>query len=107
MDEIKEFCHKKYNVSFPIFGKVDVNGPNAHPVYKYLRQHLPIDEGGGGGVGPGRELGWNFIKILVDKDGQPVRLFTQQWSQSQVEHAVYDLLVDKQRRKAQRRRRHT
>ncbi len=58
--QIKNFCSVAYHVTFPIFSKVDVNGPNAHPVYQFLRRELPESEGGGGGKGAGRELIWNF-----------------------------------------------
>lgn len=40
--------------------QIDVNGPNTHPVYTFLKRELPVSEGGGGGKGPGRDLTWNF-----------------------------------------------
>jgi glutathione peroxidase len=56
---------------------VEVNGAGMHPVYQFLRQQLPVSEGGGGGAGYGRDIGWNFFKYVVNKKGQPVKLFPQ------------------------------
>lgn len=57
--EIKDFCTSVYGVTFPISQKVEVNGPNAHPIYKYCK-----DKATGG-----RDIGWNFEKFLVSSDG--------------------------------------
>jgi glutathione peroxidase len=57
--EIKDFCTNVYGITFPISEKIEVNGPNAHPIYKYLK-----DNGTGG-----RDIGWNFEKFLVSTDG--------------------------------------
>lgn len=94
--DIKSFCADRYHTTFPIFSKVQVNGPSAHPVFHYLRRELPADQGGGGGVAAGKDIGWNFYKFLVGRDGKPVKLFHQQWQQAVVEHAVYEMLVDPQ-----------
>jgi len=91
--EIESFCTHNYHVTFPLFQKVEVNGPNAHPVFQYLKKYLPEAYGGGGGKGPGKELGWNFQKFLVDRDGKPVKLRTQDWDQAIVENDVYELLT--------------
>lgn len=61
-DEIGAFCQKNYGVTFPMFSKVDVNGDQAHPLYKWLREQK-------GGL-LGRKIKWNFTKFLVGKDGQ-------------------------------------
>lgn len=90
--QIKNFCSTSYHVTFPMFSKVDVNGPNTHPVYQFLRRELPESEGGGGGKSAGRELIWNFQKILVNHLGQPVKLFYQNWDQGAVEQEIYRLL---------------
>ena len=58
-EEIKEFCTTKYGVTFTIAKKIDVNGPNAHPIYRFLRESA---------VG-GKNIGWNFEKFLVSEDG--------------------------------------
>ena len=64
---ISEFCRINYGVTFPMFSKVDVNGKNAHPVFKYLRKELR-------GIG-GSRIKWNFTKFLVDKNGKAVKRF--------------------------------
>lgn len=66
-DDIKSSCLINYGVSFPMFAKVDVNGPAAHPVFNYLTQALP------GFLG--RRIKWNFTKFLIGRDGQPVKRF--------------------------------
>lgn len=66
--EISEFCDLKFNISFPLFKKVDVNGENTHPVYKYLKEELP-------GILGSKNIKWNFTKFLVDKNGKPVKRY--------------------------------
>jgi glutathione peroxidase len=63
-DEIGQFCQVNYGVSFPMFAKIDVNGPDAHPLYRYLKHEKP-------GVLGGR-IKWNFTKFLVDRAGKVV-----------------------------------
>jgi glutathione peroxidase len=63
-EEIEDFCRKNYGVSFPMFGKIDVNGPAAHPLYRWLK------EAGGGG-----DIEWNFVKFLVGPDGEVIRRY--------------------------------
>ena len=67
-DDIKNFCEINYGVSFPMFSKIDVNGPTAHPIYKYLKKELK-------GF-PGSELKWNFTKFLIDSNGNPSKRFS-------------------------------
>ena len=62
--EIGQFCSSNYAVSFPIFDKIDVNGDNAHPLYKYLR-------GEKSGL-LGSSIKWNFTKFLIDRSGKVV-----------------------------------
>jgi len=66
-DTIEGSCLVNYGVSFPMFEKVDVKGPNAHPLFKWLSMQLP------GLVG--RQIKWNFTKFLIGRDGQPLRRF--------------------------------
>ncbi len=63
--EIKNFCALNYNVQFPLFAKIEVNGANAHPLYQYLKKQAP-------GVLGTEAIKWNFTKFLVDKDGKVV-----------------------------------
>lgn len=66
--EIGVFCEKNYSVSFPMFAKIDVNGKNAHPLYRFLKKEKP------GILGPldGGSIKWNFTKFLVDREGKVV-----------------------------------
>lgn len=65
--EISEGCLINYGVTFPMFSKIDVNGDNAHPIYKYLKNKLP-------GI-LGKRIKWNFAKFLIDGTGIPVKRF--------------------------------
>jgi len=65
---IAEGCLLNYGVTFPMFSKTDVNGPDAHPLFKYLRSELP-------GV-LSNKIRWNFTKFLIDADGRPVKRFS-------------------------------
>ena len=66
--DIAEFCQLNYGVSFPMMGKVDVNGPQAHPLYKWLSAEAP-------GLLGSKSIKWNFTKFLVGKDGQVIRRY--------------------------------
>jgi glutathione peroxidase len=61
-DEIGAFCEKNYGVNFPLFAKIDVNGEQAHPLFKYLKNAAT-------GVLGSEAIKWNFTKFLVKKDG--------------------------------------
>jgi glutathione peroxidase len=61
-------CVLNYGVTFPMFRKVDVNGENAHPVFKYLKKALPGLLGGA--------VKWNFTKFLIDQNGRPTKRFS-------------------------------
>ena len=66
--EIKDFCSLTYDVTFPMFAKIDVNGAHAHPLYEYLTKQK------GGGV-LGRNIKWNFTKFLIGRDGKVIGRF--------------------------------
>jgi len=66
--EIAAFCQLNYGVSFPMMGKIDVNGPAAHPLYKWLSSEAP-------GLLGSKAIKWNFTKFLVGKDGQVIRRY--------------------------------
>ena len=66
--EIGAFCQKNYGVSFPMFAKIEVNGPRAHPLYKYLKDAKP-------GLLGSENIKWNFTKFLIDKAGRVVRRY--------------------------------
>lgn len=63
--EIKQFCSLKFNVSFPLFSKIDVKGDDAHPLYRYLTGESPHSG----------EISWNFNKFLVNPSGEVVGRF--------------------------------
>jgi glutathione peroxidase len=65
--EIKEFCSRTYDVTFPMFAKIDVNGDDAHPLYEWLKSEQRGLLGG--------RIKWNFTKFLVNRSGQPVRRY--------------------------------
>ena len=67
-EQIGTFCEKNYGVSFPVFAKIDVNGREAHPLYRFLKRKKP------GLFGFGR-IPWNFTKFLVDREGNVVKRF--------------------------------
>ena len=62
--EAAEFCRLNYGVTFPIFDKIEVNGENADPLYKYL-----VEQTGGGAIK------WNFTKFLIGRDGEIIKRF--------------------------------
>ncbi|GAA4875568.1 glutathione peroxidase [Serinicoccus chungangensis] len=66
-EEIGDFCHRNYGVSFPMFAKVEVNGSGAHPLYRWLKQQKRGLLGG--------RIAWNFTKSLVGPDGQVVKRY--------------------------------
>ena len=66
--EIAKFCQVNYGVSFPMMGKIAVNGPTAHPLYKWLSAEAP-------GLLGSKSIKWNFTKFLVGKDGQVIRRY--------------------------------
>jgi glutathione peroxidase len=66
--EIRAFCTTQYQVSFPLFAKIEVKGPNAHPLYRYLCDSLP-------GLLGLTAIKWNFTKFLISPAGEPVRRF--------------------------------
>ncbi len=66
--EIQEFCSSGYNISFPLFAKIEVNGTNTHPLYQYLKNEKP-------GVLGSKGIKWNFTKFLVDRTGKVVKRY--------------------------------
>lgn len=67
-EEIRTFCSTRYEVSFPLFSKVEVNGPGAHPLFTRLKEAAP-------GVLGSTAIKWNFTKFLVDKHGQVLKRY--------------------------------
>jgi glutathione peroxidase len=70
-DDIRSFCRDRYSVGFPVFDKIEVNGPDRHPLYASLTQ-VPDTDGVAG------DIQWNFEKFLVSPGGHPVQRFRPQ-----------------------------
>ncbi len=82
---IKSFCTRNYAVTFPLFAKIHVNGPDTHPLFAYLKEQQP-------GLSPDGEIKWNFTKFLVDRNGRVVRRFAPTDTVGAVEREVVELL---------------
>jgi glutathione peroxidase len=67
-DEIKTFCSTRYDVTFPMFAKIDVNGDHADPLYQWLKSE-------GKGILGSESVKWNFTKFLIDENGQVVKRY--------------------------------
>jgi glutathione peroxidase len=65
---ISEFCELNFGVDFPLFGKIDVNGDEAHPLYQHLKQEAP-------GLLGSKAVKWNFTKFLVGRDGKVIKRY--------------------------------
>ena len=70
-EEIANFCKLNYDVSFPLYAKIDVNGDNAAPIYKHLKNEAP-------GLLGSKGIKWNFTKFLVDRAGKVVKRYPPQ-----------------------------
>ncbi|HKL91743.1 MAG: glutathione peroxidase [Bacteroidales bacterium] len=81
---ISEGCVLNYGVSFQMFSKVDVNGENAHPLYKYLKKEKSGIFGSG--------IKWNFTKFLIDKNGNPVKRYAPTTKPEKIEKDLKKLL---------------
>ncbi len=84
---IKRFCAEQYDVTFPLFAKIEVNGPGTHPLYAYLKAAKP-------GVLGTEAIKWNFTKFLVDKDGEVLRRYAPRDTPEKIGQDLVDLLPD-------------
>ncbi|WP_270180505.1 glutathione peroxidase [Alkalihalobacillus sp. CinArs1] len=83
-EEIQSFCSLNYGVDFPMFSKIDVNGDDAHPLYKYLTYEAPEVEHG--------DIPWNFTKFLVDKSGNVVKRYSPETEPLELKKHVEGML---------------
>ena len=83
-EEIQEFCTLKYNTTFPLFSKIDVNGKNADPLFVYLKAQQ------GGFLGD--DIKWNFTKFLVSRDGTVVGRYAPVTKPEKIEEDILKLL---------------
>jgi glutathione peroxidase len=85
-DEITEFCQLNYGVSFPMFGKVEVNGSDADPLFKHLKAEAP------GALGT-ESIKWNFTKFLVDSSGKVIKRYAPKTKPADIAADVEALLA--------------
>jgi glutathione peroxidase len=83
--EIANFCSLTYDVSFPMFGKIEVNGPKTDPLYAFLKHDKK-------GLLGSEGIKWNFTKFLIGRDGKPVERFAPSVTPKALESAVEALL---------------
>ncbi len=83
--EIATFCATTYGVTFPMFAKIDVNGEDAHPLYKFLKKERK-------GLAGSEAIKWNFTKFLVDGDGAVVARFGPQDAPEQISRKIEAML---------------
>ncbi|MEK6805086.1 MAG: glutathione peroxidase [Pseudomonadota bacterium] len=84
-NEIKNFCSLTYEVDFPMYAKVEVNGPNTHPLYQHLKSAAP-------GLLGSERIKWNFTKFLVDKTGKVVKRYGSVDTPEKIESDLLPLL---------------
>ena len=83
--QIATFCSSRFDVTFPIFAKCEVNGTNAHPLYRHLKSAAP-------GLLRTEAIKWNFTKFLIARDGQKVQRFGSAQGVTTLERHVIDFL---------------
>jgi glutathione peroxidase len=84
-DEITEFCQLNYGVSFPMMGKIEVNGSGADPLYKHLKKEAP------GALGT-QAIKWNFTKFLIDTEGNVLKRYASKTKPKDIEKDIKKLL---------------
>lgn len=83
-EEIEKFCTVKYNVTFPIFEKIAVNGDKTHPLYVFLKNSLKLDGK--------NDIRWNFEKFLIDSSGKPVKRYSPSTKPAELKADIESLL---------------
>lgn len=85
--EIAAFCRTTYDVQFPMFAKVEVNGPNAHPLYAWLKSHAK-------GILGTEGIKWNFTKFLIDRNGRVFSRYAPMTKPEAIRGEIEELLED-------------
>jgi glutathione peroxidase len=80
-EEIANFCKLTYDVSFPLMGKINVNGPKAAPIYKQLKNDAP-------GLLGSEAIKWNFTKFLVDRSGKVLKRYAPQTKPEDIQRDI-------------------
>ena len=83
--EIANFCSLNYSVTFPLFAKIEVNGPDAVPLYNYLKKSMP-------GILGTENIKWNFTKFLIDRTGKPIDRFAPQTKPESLKEKIEELI---------------
>lgn len=83
--EIEQFCQVNYGVTFPMFAKIDVNGPTTHPLFNYLKAAAP-------GIFGSEKIKWNFTKFLINRNGEVVARFAPATKPAKIEKAIANSL---------------
>ncbi len=86
--EILEFCQVNYGVTFPMFSKIEVNGENTHPLYRYLKTAAP-------GILGSENIKWNFTKFLIDTNGKVLQRFASSTTPKDIEKHIIKLIEKK------------
>ena len=84
--EIGQFCERYFGVSFPLFAKIDVNGANAHPLFRHLKREAP-------GILGTQGVKWNFTKFLVNRDGSVVKRYAPKTRPEEIRSDIEQLLA--------------
>ena len=84
--EIAQFCETHFGVSFPMFSKIDVNGPNTHPLYAWLKSAEP-------GILGTEAIKWNFTKFLIGRDGKVIKRYAPTSTPESIEADVVAALA--------------
>lgn len=102
---IERFCTSNYGTTFPRFAKIEVNGENGAPLYRWLKNALPQDSGNTafkaflaklaslGQTREGSEIKWNFTKFLIDRDGEPVARLAPSTTPSEIDTAIAEQIA--------------
>jgi glutathione peroxidase len=84
-EEIQNFCSLNFQTTFPVFGKIDVNGERADPLYQYLTEAQP-------GILGTKKIKWNFTKFLINKNGEVVKRFASSTKPKDISNSIEALI---------------
>jgi glutathione peroxidase len=84
-EEIQQFCNLRFNIKFPLFDKIEVNGANTHPLFSFLKDKAP-------GILGSKSIKWNFTKFLINRKGEVVQRFAPTTKPEKIKTAIEKLL---------------
>ncbi|TDF41594.1 glutathione peroxidase [Alteromonadaceae bacterium M269] len=85
-EAITQFCTMNFNITFPVFSKIEVNGPNALSLYDYLKNEAP-------GIFGSKSIKWNFTKFLISKSGKVLKRYSPKTKPEQIEKDILEALA--------------